>query len=164
MRVVITGHRPKKLQGGYNWASEENLRIMDWMTVQLTKIREDYNESVISCTGMALGIDQMFAHKCEILGIDYTAFVPCKFQEKLWPKSSIRVYRKLLESASDIVWTSNEPFDQLCMQKRNLAMRDWALKDRNHILLAVWDGSPGGTANMIKACKKMNIIYYEGVK
>ena len=157
MRIMVTGHRPKKLPGGYNWTHPSNLSIIYWISRQLTKIRHSYSEKVIACTGMALGIDQMFANTCLSLGLDYTAFLPCISQSKKWPETSISLYKSLLKRSSGIKIVHQGPYYDGCMQERNLAMRDWALEEQNRILIAVWDGSPGGTANMIKACKAKKI-------
>jgi len=160
---MVTGHRPKKLPGGYNWTHPSNLRIIYWLSRQLTEIRYSYSEKVIACSGMALGVDQMFANTCLSLGINYTTFLPCISQSKVWPESSKGLYKSLLKKSSEIKLINKGPYYEGCMQERNLAMRDWALEDRNRALIAVWDGSPGGTANMIKACKakKIKIITLE---
>ncbi len=157
MRIMATGHRPKKLPGAYNCTHPPNLNIIYWISRQLSKIKYSYSEKAIACTGMALGVDQMFANTCLSLGINYTAFLPCISQSKKWPEASKSLYKSLLKKSSEIKLVNQGPYYEGCMQERNLAMRDWALEDRNRILLAVWDGSPGGTANMIKACKAKKI-------
>lgn len=163
MRIIVTGHRPKKLPGKYDWAHPFNIKIMDWMKERLADIRDSYAEPVSACTGMALGVDQMFAHVCAEMGIDFTAFIPCKGHEKMWIESSIKLYKDLLEKSSSTILTSKTPYYDGCMQERNFAMRDWALEDKNSVLLAVSDGTQGGTENMIKICraKKVRVIYYE---
>jgi len=158
MRIVVTGHRPNKLPGGYNWASKSNGKIIQWMSNQL----QSFTGQVIGCSGMALGIDQMFVFTCRVLGIDYVAYVPCKQQERMWPEHAQKDYKELLSKASSTTYVHDGPYYKGCMQARNLAMRDWALEDNNRVLLVVWNGSPGGTANMVKACKgKMDIMYYD---
>jgi len=159
MRVVVTGHRPNKLPGKYNWAHPKNAKIMKWMADQLGAIGPGLP---LACTGMALGVDQMFSWVCRSLGIDYIAFVPCKNQERMWPPHVQEDYKDFLKKASTVKYVHDGPYYSGCMQARNLAMRDWALEEKGSILLAVWNGSPGGTANMVKACKrKMDIIYYD---
>lgn len=159
MRVVVTGHRPNKLPGGYNWANKNNGKIIAWMANQLNSI----DGPVTACTGMALGVDQMFAYVCRVRGIDYVAFAPCKNQERMWPAHAQTDYRDLLKAASTVNYVHDGPYYNGCMQARNLAMRDWALEEKGSILLAVWNGIPGGgTYNMMKACNgKMDIIYYD---
>jgi uncharacterized phage-like protein YoqJ len=110
---------------------------------------------------MALGVDQMFAHVCWAMGIDYTAFVPCKGQEKVWPAHSQELYEKYLRRASNVIYVHDGPYYDGCMQERNRAMRDWALEENSNALMAVWNGTQGGTASMIKICKKMEIILYD---
>ena len=165
MRIVITGHRPNKLLGKYNWVHPSNVKIIQWITKQLHIIHRDCDGLPEACTGMALGIDQMFAYVCHSLGFNYTTFIPCKNQEKVWPQASQDFYHKTLKNAYRIVYVHNGPYYSGCMQKRNIAMRDWALEDKDNVLLAVWNGSSGGTANMIKSCKEknMSIIYLNPV-
>jgi len=159
MRIVVTGHRPNKLPGKYNWASKSNGKIIQWMANQLQSVGPS---PVTGCTGMALGVDQMFAYVCYKQGIEFVAFIPCQGQERPWPSDSQSLYKSLLLHAEEKHLVHEGPYYNGCMQARNLAMRDWALKEKNSILLAVWDGSTGGTANMVKACKrKMDIIYYD---
>lgn len=153
MRIVVTGHRPNKLPGGYNWKHRANVQLMDIMAEFLDEIRQHGVTSIEACSGMALGIDQMFAQMCIILKVPWTAFIPCIGQESRWPPSSQQKYHELLKEAGNVALVSNKPYDNGCMQKRNLAMRDWALVDKDRVLLAFWNGSPGGTANMVQACK-----------
>lgn len=161
MRVVITGHRPNKLPGKYNWAHRENARIIKWMTDQLRSLNPGTG-IITGCTGMALGVDQMFAFVCQSVAIPYIAFIPCRQQERMWPAHAQEDYKNFLKKASEIRQVHDGPYYNGCMQARNLAMRDWALEEKGSILLAVWNGSPGGTGNMVKACGgKMDIIYYD---
>jgi len=155
MRVVVTGHRPKKLPGGYAWAHPDNIRIMDWISSVLNelKFKKTLTDSIMAGTGMAIGVDQMFAAQCKEHHIPFIAFVPCVEQDKMWPQSSKDLYKNILDSAAQTIMVTNEPYTHGCMQTRNLAMRDWAKKDMRNLLLAVWDGTPGGTGNMVKACE-----------
>lgn len=153
-RVCITGHRPKKLPGGYDWDSAGNVAIRAWMRDRLHEYMDD--RDVVGCTGMALGADQFFAHVCRDMGVRYTAFIPCRDQDGFWPPRSRARYGDLCSSADNVVMVSNGPYSRGCMQTRNLAMRDWLLGG-DGVLLAVWDGSPGGTKNMVDACRDVGI-------
>lgn len=158
MRVIITGHRPKKLPGGYNWSHPYNAEIISWMSMQLRTINLGKG-LITACTGMALGIDQMFAHVCWSMDIDFIAFIPCKNQEKVWPIYSQNFYKGLLKKAHKVIYVHDGSYYDGCMQER-IAMRDWTLEDKDNTLLAIWNGTPGGTANMIEVCKEkeMKII------
>jgi uncharacterized phage-like protein YoqJ len=162
MRVVVTGHRPKQLPGGYNWGTTPNQKIMVWMRSELHALRQTHGE-VETATGMALGTDQMFAQCCIHEEIPFHAFIPCKGQDAKWFESSRNVYNWLLDRAASITMVSDKPYTPSCMQVRNEAMRDWALKVKDNLVLAVWDGGGGGTSNMIRACQKfaMDIKVYE---
>lgn len=110
---------------------------------------------------MALGVDQMFAAVCTDLKIPWIAFIPCLNQGKVWPKESRDQYDYLLAKAAEVVHVSKREYFHGCMQDRNVAMRNWGLKDDRNLLLAVWDGSRGGTGNMVEACGAMEMRRFD---
>jgi uncharacterized phage-like protein YoqJ len=136
-------------------AAAHNQRIQSWLQAQLRQLRAQLPpwEELNAATGMALGVDQLFAHACMEEIVPFTAFVPCKGQDSKWPRESRTRYQDMLQMAANIVQVHDTPYFHGCMQDRNLAMRDWAMEEHNSILLAVWDGTPGGTANMVTACE-----------
>ena len=155
MRVVITGHRPRKLPGGYNWNTQPNREIIAWMRSTLESM-----PGCEACSGMALGVDQMFAQVCIDLGVYWTAFIPCANHDIMWPPRSRQLYSSILSKANNVVYVSRDRYTHGCMQRRNIAMRDWALQDPYNNLLAVWDGTRGGTGNMVKAWTNTNILRF----
>lgn len=154
MRIVITGHRPSKLPGGYDPQHPKNIAIRNWLKERLEEREAIHGWPYITvATGMALGVDQMMANVCIDMNTPFIAFVPCANQDKVWPAHAKQQYNIILEAAAEIVQVTHGPYTHNCMNKRNLAMRDWALKDEHSLLLAVWTGAPGGTANMIGDCR-----------
>lgn len=145
MKVAFTGHRPNKL-GGY----KEPNPMRDWLAL---RIRQELSrlspELVIS--GMALGVDQWAAQVAVELGIPFIAAVPFEGQESMWPEASQQVYWRLLEFAKEVVFVGNRGYSPQKMQQRNEYM-----VDRCDVLLAVWDGTPGGTGNCVKYAKRHN--------
>jgi uncharacterized phage-like protein YoqJ len=134
--VAGTGHRPNKL-GGYN--QSVNHRLVSLALEILTEIKPDH---VIS--GMAQGWDQALARAATELGIPWTAAVPFFGQESAWPKAAQRRYFDLLNSAADTVIVCQGGYSPEKMQRRN----EWMV-DRADKVLALWDGSRGGTGNCI---------------
>lgn len=150
MIVAFTGHRPDKL-GGYKLPNETYIRVCQKIDAALKELKP---EKVI--TGMALGIDQwaaMIAHK---LQIPYLAAIPFEGQEKAWPEASQKTFRLLRKLAAEEVIVSPGGYSADKMQVRNI----WMV-DNCDVLIAVWDGTKGGTGNCVEYAKSVNKqIYY----
>lgn len=150
MKIAITGHRPKKLGNDYDLKSPLIKKIKARIMEIVADLEPDY---LIS--GMALGIDTLFA----TIALDYKlkliAAVPCRNQDALWKYPSKVLYKHLLEYADQVHYISEE-YTLGCMQERN----EWMV-DNCDTLIAVWDKSLGGTANCIDYAKekKKPIIY-----
>lgn len=67
----------------------------------------------------------------------------------------IELYNYILSRADYIKYVSENNYTQNCMQKRNEAMVDSC-----NIVLAVWDGSSGGTCNCVNYARKRNKNIY----
>jgi uncharacterized phage-like protein YoqJ len=150
MIVAFTGHRPDKL-GGYKLPNPTYLRVCQKIDTALKEIKPD---KVI--TGMALGIDQWAASIAHKLGIPFLAAIPFEGQEKAWPEASQKTFRLLRKLASEEVIVSPGSYSVDKMQTRNIWMVDNCDK-----LIAVWDGTKGGTGNCVEYAKSINKeIYY----
>ncbi len=150
MIVSFTGHRPDKL-GGYNLPNPTYLHVCRQIDKTLRDLKP---EKVIS--GMALGVDQWAANIAIQLGIPFIAAVPFAGQEKAWPQQSQKVFSKLLGKAAEVVIVSEGSYSAHKMQIRN----EWMV-DRADKVIAIWDGTPGGTGNCVTYAKSKNkeIIY-----
>jgi uncharacterized phage-like protein YoqJ len=139
--VAATGHRPDKL-GGYDpkLSVMRTEFAMDWL---------DIRQIDRGITGMALGWDQDFALACYELGIPYTAAVPFDGQESRWPDKSKRVYRWLMNRAAEIIVVSPGGYSAGKMLLRN----EWMVAECNE-LLAMYDGSTGGTYHCVKYARE----------
>lgn len=145
MIVAFTGHRPDKL-GGYKIPNPTYIKVCQRIDVALKELKP---EKVI--TGMALGVDQwaaMIAHK---LGIPYLAAIPFKKQESKWPAESQRIYNILRKLATEEVIVCPGNYSPEKMQTRNKWMVDHCDK-----LIAVWDGTKGGTGNCVEYAKSID--------
>lgn len=140
--IAGTGHRPDKL-GGY---SEEAEAHVYGVTCRFLMTYQP--DEVVS--GMALGWDQQLARAATVLGIPLIAAVPFKGQESQWPASSQERYNQLLAYAKEVVIVCPGSYDPHKMQVRNMWMMN-----RCTSVLALWNGSPGGTANCIKYAKQI---------
>jgi|SRR6185369_2948528 len=150
MIVAFTGHRPDKL-GGYKLPNDTYIKVcrdIDWLLKELNP------EKVIS--GMALGVDQWAANIAYKLGIPFVAAIPFEGQELAWPEASQKTYRILRKLASEEVIVSPGGYSADKMQVRNI----WMV-DNCDSLIAVWDGSKGGTGNCVEYAKSVDRKIYQ---
>lgn len=152
MIVAFTGHRPDKL-GGYKLPNPIYLNVCQKIDA---KLRELKPEKVIS--GMALGVDQWAAFISYKLKIPFLAAIPFEKQESKWPLKSQKTYHQLLSLASEKVIVSSGGYSNSKLQVRN----EWMV-DNCDLLIAVWNGTNGGTANCINYAKSIGreIIFIE---
>ena len=149
MNVAFTGHRPDKL-GGYN----DRTNKRSWFMTEIDKIIRGLGPDIEIISGMALGVDQWAAEYAASKKIPFYAYVPFKGQECKWPSVSKAHYGLLLNMAKEVKYICDSGYAPWKMQKRNEAMVDDC-----DLLIAVWNGAPGGTENCIKyATGKKKII------
>lgn len=134
--VAATGHRPEKI-GGYDFDAPKRVWIRARMREALLVLEPQYGIS-----GMALGIDQDFAFCCVELGIPFVAAVPFIGQESTWPRESREYYHELLSHAYCRYVVTGGGYSAYKMEVRN----QWMV-DNCDVLLAIWDGTSGGTGN-----------------
>jgi uncharacterized phage-like protein YoqJ len=151
MKIHVTGHRPPKIP----WGSKDPLRLalrseMRKLIVQL--------QPEICITGMAIGVDQDFALECVALGFPFLAAVPFEGQEQRWPAAAQREYHELLQLAAQVVYVSEPGYENWKMNKRNKWMSD-EVGDSGAVI-AVWDGSDGGTSNCVKYAESIERAIY----
>lgn len=142
MIISATGHRPSKL-GGYS-PDIDNLLLKT-----AVKSLEGLATNVIS--GMALGWDMAIAEAAIVLDIPFVAAVPFRGQESRWPKNTQERYFSLLSLAKDVVYVCEDGYAPWKMQKRN----EW-LVDNSDLVIALWNGTSGGTSNCIKYAEKID--------
>lgn len=141
-----TGHRPDKL-GGFSQESFNKL-------IELCETFIEAYRPTHIISGMALGFDQALAQAAINGKIPFTAAIPCKNQENRWPEASQKKYKEILKHSTKQVILS-EHYTNQCMQERNI----WMVNNCDKIV-ALYDGSPGGTGNCIlyASQKKKDIV------
>lgn len=149
MIVAFTGHRPDKL-GGYD---PDNV-IMQYVADSLYDALHRF-EPETAISGMALGVDTLATELCLAMDIPVIAAVPFLGQEKMWPAKSQRRYHQLLSECQEVVYVSDPPFTPQKMQDRN----KWMV-DRCNLLIAVFDGTKGGTANCVNYAESVGRKIY----
>lgn len=139
MIVAVTGHRPDKLGGEYDMKGPISKKIYQELDRLVTDLKP-----TLMISGMALGVDMLFANVAINRKIPFDAYAPFRGQEARWPEQSQKLYSKMLGYARAVVYVCNEGYEVWKMQKRNEAM-----VDSSDVLIAVWDGSKGGTFNCV---------------
>lgn len=142
-RLVLsaTGHRPSKL-GGYSPAISKRLIIL--ATAYLKVI-----EPTRVVSGMALGWDLAVAQAALNLNIPLTCAIPFPSQPSLWPLDALQRWKAIKDRSRDVVIIAQE-YSPKAMQDRNVFM-----VRQCHVLLALWDGSRGGTRNCVLYAQRL---------
>lgn len=157
MTVCLTGYRPLKLPWKYNEFSPEALAFKETVSKEIVSLFEKGFDTFIC--GMAQGFDLICGriiislNKINRTKISLVCMIPFAGQQEKWSQSVKEEYQDILNNcaSSRVCSTSYTPS---CMQQRNKEMVDSC-----DIVLACFDGIPGGTANTIKyAIKKGKLI------
>jgi len=141
--LCVTGHRQDKL-----WVYDMNEKHYQALKEIIKSIIISYGVRRVY-VGMALGIDQLFAQACveiKLTGrpLELIAAIPCQNQECKWNKDSQNYYRYLLSMCDQKILVTDAPYKPYLMQIRNKFM-----VDNSDAVLAIWDGSSGGTGNCV---------------
>ena len=148
--VSFTGHRPEKLP----YFSEDDPMCLDMKLRLKTQIEKLICEGADSFfSGMARGVDIWCAEivielKDKYPGLMLTAVIPCRTQTNGWDGKSVIRYRNILERCDKTVYISEE-YSKACMLKR-----DRALVEMCDVLVAVFDGTKGGTKYTVGYAEK----------
>ena len=165
--VAFTGHRPDKL-GGYGGDSPLARRVQRALEEVVRRVIRQYPGSTF-ISGMAPGVDRWGAEVVIALRdagapCRLVAAVPFRGQELRWPEESQRRYRELLGKADEVV-VLVEPEGEVSYEgaRRWLLERNRWVVQRAHLVLAVWDGSSGGTAHTVREALRLkkNVLRFD---
>jgi uncharacterized phage-like protein YoqJ len=151
--LAATGHRPNKLRNEWDGAGPMSLWIQDEMKKIVLREKPD-----IMISGMALGVDQIWAELAIMMNVPLIAAIPFRGQESIWSPPQQNKYKILLKKARHVENVSGEShYARSFMDKRN----EWMVNKCTG-LVVVWDGSRGGTYNCYQfadeICKPMIFI------
>lgn len=166
--ICFTGHRPNKL-GGYDWNTPKNKLIMNKLRETILQVMNDSEDKEFKfICGGALGIDQMAFDMISVgrefdnsYKITLELAIPFKNQSIKWfNKTDINRYEGQKEEADIVTYVDTldnykisgykeDIYYTAKMQKRNEYM-----VDNSDMVIAVWDGTKGGTYNCVNYAKK----------
>jgi len=153
-RVMVTGHRPQEI-GGYQVPNPTEQWIRLNLRNLLGGLLARHGASLRAVTGMAIGVDMIYAEEALSLGIPIWAALPIATQESRWPDSSKERYRDVLRQAERVVqvW-EEEGYAAPSLLVAYLLRNQWML-DNSEGALAVWNGKEkGGTYDAVKRLRK----------
>ena len=143
----FTGHRPGKLPWRYDEADRRCLSLKRRIADAAEAAYEEGYRHFLC--GMALGCDLYFCEAVLALrerfpDVTVEAAIPCPTQADAWSPEQRERYRRLVE-ACDFETLVSAGYTPYCMQRRDRYMVDHA-----SLLIAVFDGTPGGTQYTIQ--------------
>jgi uncharacterized phage-like protein YoqJ len=155
--ACFTGHRPNKLNG---YDPKDNKELLWRIRNTVVELIEKRGVSTF-INGLALGVDMWSAMivlklKEEYPHIKLISAVPCRNHSSKWNKESQNQWNDICEKSDEVVLVTDEEYKPYLMQVRN----KWMV-DKSDIIIAVWDGTQGGTANCINyAIKSKKEVQY----
>lgn len=138
--LCFTGHR--KIRGAYVSDLVDN-PIYPALFQAIKRAAVKGFDMFIS--GGALGTDQIAAQAVLDLGLYLAIAKPFPSQSSNWPSQSRQMFENLCKKAVQLIDVSPDPYTPGKMQVRN----EWMV-DRSDVVIAVFDGNSGGTANCVK--------------
>ena len=150
----FTGHRPVKLPWGMRDTDSRCTDTKIWIRDQVSDLYEKGYRRFLC--GMAIGCDMLFAEEVTALRrlhpeVILFGAIPCADQASCWNTKQKLRYSELVEQCDEIKIFS-ETYNRLCMNERNSFM-----VEQSSVLLACFNGTPGGTMNTILYAQRKGI-------
>lgn len=147
MILTVTGHRPPKL-GGYRIPNPLYREVVAALRDHIDRLKPE-----VVLTGMALGTDQWVAQICLDMGVPFDCVIPYSDFGSNWPQQTQQAYHYLRGQSRTVV--DVEGLTHPIQRSRNrtwgqklYARNAWMVQHCDHVL-ALWNESPGGTANCV---------------
>lgn len=155
--ICFTGHRPDKI-GGY-----DRTPLQDWVRDRLADaIARAYRNGYLQfICGGALGVDWLAAEEVLALkayrkDIKLILALPFPGYYSKWSVHTIDHFEEeIVAKADKVLFACEKPYAPWKFQKRN----EWMV-DNSQAVIAVWDGSSGGTANTVRYAQGGNRPIY----
>lgn len=166
LHIGFTGHRPPKL-GGYNISTEPYRILQRDLEDYIAKQLEHYH-TVVGHSGLALGGDTIWSKAILAMKerfpdrVKFHAEIPMLEQAEAWfRKTDIDFWHEQVRKADyQTVYGSLKGLtnpERKKMASVYLNKRNEGMLDHSDVLLALWDGSSGGTGNAVAYGRRTNM-------
>ena len=146
--LMVTGHRPPRI-GGWKTPNPTEQWVRTNIRAILTAMKAKHPD-LIGISGMALGVDQIFAEECIRVGVPFIAAIPFEGQEQRWPEESQLQFYTIINRAMKVVIVDQIPEYSVENPKAKFILRDKWMVDHADRALVVWDGIEAGGAWITK--------------
>jgi len=143
VKLGVTGHRSDKLGGYTAFDAHEMVKVFMREAIALFAPTE-------LVQGGALGVDQWAAEMAIEAKIRLVSLVPFDTHGENWPAASRAHYRALLAQSAEVTVVTPGGYSNI-----KYLIRNEAIVDRVDVMLAVWDGSMGGTGNCVQYARRV---------
>jgi uncharacterized phage-like protein YoqJ len=150
LRVAVTGHRPADLFG---W--DRGAEGWQWLRGVLSGLLRELGAAE-AISGLALGVDQLFALAARDAGVPVAAYVPFEGQDRKWLAPDRRAYAEMRAQASrTVVCRALTPGPDGEFAFRDvveaLHARNGRMVEDCDVIIAVWTGkTSGGTYDAVQ--------------
>ena len=154
LTCCFTGHRPEKLPWGGDESDARCLKLKEELACCID------GAYLAGCRhficGMARGCDMLFAEAALALRgkhpeVTLEAAIPCDTQADGWRADERRRYEHLTAECDEVTFVAHA-YSPGCMQRRNEYM-----VERSDVLIAVFNGTAGGTMNTILCAQRKGL-------
>lgn len=167
--VCFTGHRPDRLGTGYVIEGERVVAYSELLKTEIVKLIDEGAREFIS--GGALGIDQIAFWTVNKLQADYPHIrnivaIPFKQQYTAWHRNPrvVAWYHEMIKRADEVVYVDsleNTPWVNPRLpvgsyHASKMQLRNQYMVDNADTVIAVWNGSRGGTGNCVAYAQEEN--------
>ena len=151
LSCAFTGHRLQKLGFGFDEDAESFVKLRNYLHSELMfLIGHNYTHFL---SGGAQGFDLIAAEevlklRSQLTFVTLELVKPCQNQDAHWPHA-LRSRYEAVEAAADAVTLISDAYSESCLFERNRFLVDSA-----DMLLALYNGTPGGTKMTVEYARK----------
>lgn len=167
IHIGFTGHRPTKL-GGYNINTQEYKNLQTDLEIYIQR-NLDVFDTIVCHSGLALGGDTIWSKAALSMKEKYPgrvlfhAEIPMLEQPNKWFKQSdIDFWHEQVKRADEqSIYGSLDGYsdaERKRLSGKFLNVRNEGMLGHSDVLLALHDGTAGGTGNAVKHAQKTNLV------
>ncbi|HEX8770468.1 MAG TPA: SLOG family protein, partial [Acidimicrobiales bacterium] len=146
--LVVAGHRPPAL-GGYD-ANPVADRVRT-KVAEILRAKREIQPDLVVMSGMGLGAEQLAVEAAADAAVPYVAVLPYPDPDSVWPESSRRRHRELLDGARAEVVLESKPPATKQQAGAALSRRDAWLARHADEALVVWDGADPAVGRLVRS-------------